>query len=169
MRILALDISTHCGFAYRAGEDDKPVHGVWELGSGGNHGRYFSCLANELEIWLRSVLRPELVVMEAPLPHQAAKVQGNHPRTVRVLLGLAAIVEMVCHEQAVKCEEANVIDVRQAVLGRQPPAGKAKEAVMAFCNTMGWKPASDDAADALMLLEYRQCLARRAELVARGR
>lgn len=164
--ILALDLSTHTGWA--AGrEGDAPRHGVWELRDGAiNHGRYFSALAGQVEDAIR-VFKPDLVVMEAPLPHQAKKVQENSPNVVRVLLGFCAVVEMICYEQSVRCEEANVIDARQMVLGRQPKDGKF--GVMAWCRAMGWNPADDNAGDALLLWEYRQCLARRAELVARGR
>lgn len=163
--LLALDLSTRTGFCVGRASD-TPKHGVWELGKDGNHGRYFSCLAAQLEAAIQ-VFKPDLVVMEAPLPHQAEKVQRNHPGTVRVLLGLAAVTEMICHEQAVKCEEADVRDARQMVLGRQPKDGKI--GVMTWCRSMGWNPQDDNAADSLLLWEYRQCLARRAELVARGR
>lgn len=166
MMLLSLDLSTHTGWAVGR-EGEAPRHGVWELRDGAvNHGRYFSALAQSLEDAIR-VFQPDLVVMEAPLPHQAKKVQENSANVLRVLLGLCAVTEMVCYEHKVKCEEASVIDVRQMVLGRQPKDGKL--GVIAFCRSMGWNPKDDNAADALLLWEYRQCLARRAELVARGR
>lgn len=129
---------------------------MWKFGSDGNHGRYFSCLADCLERAL-ATMQPSLVVMEAPLPHTAPKTLRSSRHAVRVLLGLAAVTEMVCHEQGVRCEEADVRDARQMVLGHQPRDGKL--GVMAWCRLNGWKPSDDNAGDALLLLAYRQALA----------
>lgn len=155
MNLLTLDLSTHTGWAF-GGPDDKPQHGVWELGHDGNHGRYFSCLAAMLEEAI-AFHAPDLVVFEAPLPHASRKVQQSSVATVRVLVGLAAVAEMICHEKAVKCEEADVRDARQLVMGSQPK-GDPKAGVMQFCKMMGWNPADDNAGDALILWQYRHLL-----------
>lgn len=152
--VLALDLSTHSGWAF-GGPEDKPKHGVWELGRDGNHGRYFSCLAEMLEGTI-DVMKPDLVVFEAPLPHASEKFRTSSAASVRVLIGLCAVTEMICFEKSVQCEEASVRDARQLVMGAQPKDGKA--GVIQFCNVLGWKPADDNAADALILWQYRHLL-----------
>lgn len=154
--ILALDLSTKSGWAF-GGPDDKPKHGVWELGHDGNHGRYFSCLAGMLEDAI-AVHAPDLVVFEAPLPHASEKFRTSSVASVRVLIGLCAVTEMICFEKAVRCEEAGVREARQLVMGSQPTKGSPKEGVMQFCKMMGWNPATDDAGDALILWQYRHLL-----------
>lgn len=165
MKILALDLSSKSGWALGS-PLDKPSSGVWDLRGDGkpDHGRYLSALAGAIE---RTILshRPDLVIMEAPMKAQAraavAKKRGVPERdsTTRLLHNLCGVVEMICFEQRVRCEEEEVRTVRQAVLGCQPK-GDPKVAVMSFCRMLGWAPADDNAGDALVLWEYRQGLER---------
>jgi hypothetical protein len=106
-----------------------------------------------------AVARPGLVVYEAPLPHVAPRMMSSSVNTVSLQFGLAKVVEMIAYEQSVRCEEASCRDARQKVLGHQPKDGKA--GVIAWCINQGWSPADDNAADALLLLRYRQMLASR--------
>jgi hypothetical protein len=160
---LALDLSTTAGFAY--GHDfSEPTHGVWKLGKDGNTGRYFSCLAAQVESAI-ALFEPCGVIFEAPLPPQAQS--GERP--ARVLLGLAAVVEMICFEQAVPCEEATVDQVRTLVLGRSRfPKGTSKEYVMQWARGRGLNCADDNAADACALLHYRHTLSRMKVMAGRG-
>lgn len=155
--ILALDLSTRTGWAL--GTSPRPKYGVWHLGTGGNHGRYFSALAAMLESFF-AVTRPSLVVFEAPLPPAAPKMIRSTVATARVLIGLAAVTEMICVEQGVPCEEAECRTARARVIGRQPRRGK--DGVMDWARSAGYHPQDDNAADALVLLTYRQLLEKRA-------
>lgn len=160
---LALDLSTRTGFAY--GRDfGEPTHGVWVLGKDGNAGRYFSCLAAQVEAAI-SRFQPCGVIFEAPLPPPAQS--GERP--ARVLMGLAAVVDMICFEQAVRCEEATVEQVRTLVLGRSRfPKGTAKSYVMQWANSRGLDCVDDNAADACALLHYRHTLGRMKVMAGRG-
>ena len=97
---------------------------------------------------------------EAPLPPAAPKMIRSTIATARVLIGLAAVTEMICCEQGVPCEEAEVRTARQRVLGKQPRDGKL--GVMAWARSAGYHPQDDNAADALLLLRYRQLLNERS-------
>lgn len=165
MKLLSLDLSTHTGWAFGS-VGENPRYGVWELGSDGNHGRYFSSLANSLQNAF-DVMKPDLVVFEAPLPPAAPKSIASSEKTVRVLIGLAAVTEMICHEWAIRCEEASCRDARQLVMGKQPVP--AKEGVIAWCRMMGWPPQDDNAADALVLWEYRHLLEKKRCLIQKSR
>ena len=153
---LALDLSTSIGWALGA-PYETPRHGIWALGKHGDCGRYFSSLANQLEQAIQ-VMRPDLIIFEAPLPPAAPKSIRSSTHTVRVLVGLAAVTEMICYEAKVKCEEADVREARQLVLGKQPTRGK--QTIVDWCRARGLEPGTDDAADALLLLQYRHILGR---------
>lgn len=149
--VLALDLSTRTGFAI--GRDfEMPRHGVWVLPSMSRLGASLSALAGSLEDAL-ATMKPDLVIIESPLPPQAQ----THANVARLLLGLAAVAEMICHEQSVPIEEAGAWEARKLVLGK---ARVSKEAVMAWCHAQNWKPSDDNAGDALLLLRYRHILGR---------
>lgn len=136
------------GWAFSADRGMVPQYGTWDLGAGGL-GRRASCLAASLGGALGQ-FHPEMVIMEAPLPPQA-RAKISQEKTTRLLLGLAAVVDLVCYEHTIDCEEAGTLEARRAVLGKRGD----KLDVMAWCRIMGWVPPTHDAADALLLLEYR--------------
>jgi Holliday junction resolvasome RuvABC endonuclease subunit len=128
-------------------------------------GRYFSCLAARLEdIFSLPLTKPDLVVFEAPLPPPAQSGE----RSARVLIGLAGVVEMICFEHEVRCEESTVEEVRRLVLGRSRfPKGTSKGYVMQWARGRGLDPADDNAADALALLHYRHLMGRTKVMAGR--
>lgn len=149
--VLALDLSTRTGWAYgHVGE--RPDHGVWVLPKTTDLGARCSALAASLEDAIK-VMAPDRVCLEAPLPPQAQTAMAS----ARLQFGLAAVAEMVCHEQGVLCDEARAFEVRKLVFGK---ARVDKSVVISWCHQQGWQPADDNAADALALLRYRHLLAR---------
>lgn len=149
--VLALDLASSTGWACGV-DSGKPRSGVWLLGLNGQHGHYFSALAARLEDAI-ATLAPSLIIAEAPLPPQ----RMSSSTVARVLIGLIAVAEMIAYERSVKFVEASCSDARQMVLGRPRVP---KSAVVAWCRDQGWRPADDNAADALLLLRYQHILLR---------
>lgn len=157
--VLALDLSTRVGWA--VGRDfEAPAHGVWVLPRMADLGACFSALAASLEDAI-AVMRPDTVIMEAPLPPQAQTAMN----TARLQFGLAAVTEMICHEREVPCEEAAAYEVRKLVMGK---ARVEKDAVVAWCRAQGWSPAEHNDADAMALLRYRHTLFRSRVMAGAG-
>lgn len=162
---LALDLSTKTGWALgRSGQNSPPLYGRWVLPRRPTLikrdlqiGYRMSCLAAQLTDAI-AIHQPTRVVFEAPL-HIA---DGSS----RLLINLAGVVEMICDEHDLPCEEANISSVRLLVLGSGRLAARDKtERVMGFCRDQGWAPVDDNVADALILLRYLQIM-RRARVTA---
>lgn len=166
--ILALDLSTRCGWACgRAG--DRPDYGTIRIGGqreGGNLGLAFAGAVDAIAD-LHAVQHFERVVMEAPLPPAAQ----THAHTARMQLGLAAVVELWCWRRDIPCTEASALTVRGKVIGRTRFGGRdeGKAAVIAWCEAQGWRPGDDNAADALLLLAYAQGVRAQPSLLAPDR
>jgi hypothetical protein len=157
--VLALDLSTHTGWAL--GRDfEKPRHGVWELGRMSNLGRCFSCLAAQLE-GIISLERPDKLIFEAPLPQQKRDTQ----QLARLLIGLAAVTEMIAYEQGIQPTEQFPNEVRKAVFGT---AAVDKTYIVNWCRGQGWQPVDDNDADALVLLRYQHTLDRSRVMAGAG-
>lgn len=158
--VLALDLSTHVGWAL--GRDfETPLCGVWTLGKMVTGlGRIASSLAGELEGTIQ-VHRPDALIFEAPLPQQKRDTQ----EIARLLIGLALVTEMICHEQGVPCTEEFPKTARQLVLGN---GNVSKDQIVNWCWSMGWSPADDNAADALLLLRYKHTLDRTRIMAGAG-
>ena len=158
-RILSLDLSLSVGWAFGA-DHETPLHGVWTLGKSANLGRVLSGLAGELQDAI-AVHRPDVIILEAPLPAQ----RQASTLVARIQFGLAAVAEMIAHEQDVLCEEERADIVRKMVLGK-PRVDK--QTVIEWCRAQGWKPATDHDADALVLLRYRHILGRTKVMAGAG-
>jgi len=146
MQILALDISTHCGWALGRGWE-QPRFGVQHLPSSGDgeFGRtYFA-----FHQWLCDMLTmhsPDRLVFEAPLSSH-----GAGQNAARLSLGLAAIAEMVAHIRSVPSNEVAVNTVRLHFCGD----GHAKKDDVGFeCRQRGWMVADHNAADACAVLDF---------------
>lgn len=158
---LALDISTVTGWALGDTSHADPVrrYGRWILERRPSLiprdlqiGYRMSCLAGEVDRAI-TVHQPDRVVFEAPL-HRA-------DGTSRLLIALAGVVEMVCDERKVLCEEGHLSQVRALVLPRaQVKGAPMKGRVMSWARENGWTPEDDNVADALVLLRYCQILRR---------
>lgn len=145
--ILALDCGTNMGWAmttergvvsgvHRLRRDDEP----------GVYGATYAALAD----WLADMIttaQPAAVFFEAPIP------RGDHAgmSAARMMLGFAAIVELVCYRRDIKCRETHIQTVRKHFCG----SGIAKkDEVMAECRRRGWEPVDHNAADALAVLDF---------------
>lgn len=146
--ILACDLAKRPGFAYAAPGLVPVTHGGRDLIDGpigDDHGRLYGALRDRMND-LVTVHNPGEIWIEAPLP-----MTGRSLGTEEALFGLAATAKLVANDRGVRCETAHVGTVRSAVLG----SGRADKAMaIRWCFDMGWRPAGDDEADALVLLCY---------------
>lgn len=152
MKILALDLSSHTGWAIGS-EDESPRYGTKHIkGVAKNLGPF----AHEFDLWLRKTLgheggRPDRVVFEAPILARRSTVFIQ-----RMLMGLAYHVELVCAELQIDCREADLQTIKHFWTGN----GAADKAQMIrMAELYGFSPEDDNAADALALWHYAQQLA----------
>jgi Holliday junction resolvasome RuvABC endonuclease subunit len=161
MRILALDLATTTGWAVGGG-NVKVRHGTLRLhasslvGIGGICAELIDRVAD-----LVVAHEPNRVIFEAPM-----MIGGRSAHTARVLIGLSVAVEIFCYRRSIPCTEERVDTVRSAVLGRARFGGRdeAKLAVMKWAGLVGYKPANDNEADALALLDYALGMHRQGRL-----
>lgn len=161
VRVLALDTSTHCGWATDALETEggPPRFGTWELGGyspkavGHAFGKLFDLIDTEIK-----ALRITHVVIEAPLnvyAHSGFKGSKarKEPDLSAALLGFWAIAEGAAAVNRVQMFQVQPATVRKHFIanGRHPDP---KAAVMARCRQLGWKPQNDNEGDALSIWDY---------------
>lgn len=145
--ILALDLATITGWAWRAAGMSSPRCGAWNL-AGRTHAAGYAVLCDYLADAI-TLHAPRLIVYEAPLPPP----KQTHANTARFLLGLCAVVELVAYRRDVPVREAS----RQTACAKVVGNGRAtKDDVMAWARGRGFTPPTHDAADALVLLEYAE-------------
>ena len=152
--ILALDLATRTGFAVGRLSDRTPRSGSVAFGkSGASMGAIFA----NARAWMADftlVNMPDIVVFEAPLAPSFKRGATNFG-TIRILMGLAAIVEEFSYGKF-DCREARVGDVRRHFIGTQRARrAAAKLMTISACRRLGWSPIDDNAADALALWHYQ--------------
>lgn len=86
-------------------------------------------------------------------------------QVARLLVGLAAVTEMIAFERKVPCSEEFPNNARKLVLGT---AGVKKEGIMSWCRYQGFTPQDDNAADAILLLRYKHLLGRMRIMAGAG-
>lgn len=149
--ILALDLSTRCGWAYGLQGADKPAFGVWMLPTlGSGLGRVLGAFENEL-LDAIAVHAPSLMIVEAPLP----PVGQTATSTMELQLGLNGMAAASAWRHEIVFKQAAASSVRLEVIGTGRFArGQAKTQVMAYCRSIGWDVPDDNAADAALLWRY---------------
>ena len=148
MQILGLDISTNCGWA--AGDSaDGPTFGTHVLPK---VGRGVGLLSASYETWLTGKIqkhRPDLVMMEAPLPRDGPRTNFM---TRYKLMGLCWETEKVCHVEQVKlCQWVPISTLKKFWTGH----GHAKKAEMVnVAEQLGFDVEDDNQADAIAAFCY---------------
>lgn len=164
--ILALDISTRCGWAFdRLAYPGQPESGLWRcpgsLGSreeGYDYGQSFAFLERKLRAFIED-RRPGMIVKESPLKLLHPKKGFGHDgkmqaslvtsqATIRCLVGLDAIVEKVAHQCGVPAYDVNVQEVKAYFVR----GGATKEEMVRRCELLGWDCHGDhNEADAMAI------------------
>jgi crossover junction endodeoxyribonuclease RuvC len=160
-RILALDLASRSGWACGYPYDRVPRSGSIRFTKLGASLGAIYCHCRE---WLDDFIFAhdpdqredvDLIVFEAPMaPIHMASLTNAH--TIRLLIGLCAVVEEFAFANRIDVREAKVSDVRRHFIGagrfKRP---EAKAATIETCHRLGWAPADDNAADALALWHYQ--------------
>jgi crossover junction endodeoxyribonuclease RuvC len=147
--ILALDLATRTGWAYGV-PGGKPIGGVWELPPAALLGRKLASFENQL--WDALALHQPRLVMFA-----ASFTQGKAITGAELLLGLSAHVESSCYRHDAEVRKQAESTIRVHVFGKGGAQGSRealKARAMAWCAEQGYRVASDDHADALVVWTY---------------
>lgn len=147
MRCLCLDLARISGWALV--EPNKPaLSGSFTLidrAMTENAGQVYASLEQH-EADLIAVHQPQEVWIEAAL-----QLHGRSLIAEAVLLGLAAVAELVAYKAGLPTFRVGVQDARQAVIGKR--RGN-KEDVAWWAYYLGYRPVDDNAADALVVGAY---------------
>lgn len=158
MNILALDLSKRStGWALWPEGSVAPRYGHFVLGSEYTSDGKTYCKLHQVLSDLRQVCRFEHIYFEEPL--RPEQLQGHtNIDTLRVLTGLAA--HTLSFGAAMGCRTVMAVNIaswRKDFIGPQKRGTKRatlKDLTMERCHQLGFKPARDDEADALGVLDY---------------
>lgn len=155
--VLALDLSSVTGWAYaRPMIDRQPWCGTWHLPKIGGEGARYVAFENILAEAM-TVLQPIAMVIEATLPMMALAEHSNQSIAFQQIT-LRGIAIMEAYRANCPWTSIDARTVRQEVLGA-PWGLKRKEAkamAINWCARRKIAVADDNAADAVMLWEWRR-------------
>lgn len=156
-RLLVLDLATVVGFAVGT-ERGIEDHGCHRLPSTGTD---IAAFLKAYRAWLTSMIQrhlPNEVVFEMPILPSVTNLA-----TLRKLYSLAGLTELITKDLGSRVSEANLMDIRRHFIGtaRAPkeipkPDRRQwmKDEITTACRARGFRPGSDDAADAIALFSY---------------
>lgn len=145
VNVLALDLATKCGWAYRT-RDGKQRSGVERFapGKGGHNGQRWLAMRQWLTEAAREMGGVHVVYFEDVKRHVSNL-------SARAYCGYLAILEAWCATNNVPMVGVGVGTVKKAWTG----AGNAdKDAMIAEAKRRGFNPTDDNEADALAILAY---------------
>lgn len=146
--LLTLDCSTSVGWSYWTSADAKPRCGTWKAPkawSMEDYGKRFGAFHH----WLCDMVttfEPEVLAFEGPvLPRGGGSFQTTE-HTLRTLIGLVSVAELVANLRGLRCFEVNVSSAKLALTGD----GRAQKNDMIIAATqLGYEVANDHEADAI--------------------
>jgi len=140
MRILALDIATKCGWAYK---DKRIKSGTIDLKKD-THFDGAGVVFLKFERWLQRFLEADLIIVEGVI-----KQDGGQIAQQRRYGGLLAIVQKFGDKHSIPYTAEGVSTIKKFWTG----SGKAsKELMVETAREKGFNPRDDNEADALALL-----------------
>lgn len=151
MSYVGLDLATKTGWATWWRGQAKPYSGTLKL-----NRNNVDEVAPDLEKLrahlseLHKIEPVELVFYEAPIMMRVDTVNK-----LRLLLGLANMVEWWCYKLNIPCRQATMHDWRKHFIGFSTGGRDVlKQAAVQACRDRGWDPKTDDEAEALGVLDY---------------
>jgi Holliday junction resolvasome RuvABC endonuclease subunit len=128
VRLLALDLSTHVGWAFFADRSALTAHDTWHAPERHKSARDdFGPMFLAFESWLIKMLldhRPDVVAFEAPILPRTRVFQKQ--RAIRMSYGWACLTEKICFGYGKRCIEAHPSTVKVALASN----GKASKKQM---------------------------------------
>jgi Holliday junction resolvasome RuvABC endonuclease subunit len=118
-RVLALDCASNIGWAVFDGPQLAPKFGTWRAPGAHLHanlGRAFVAL----EEWLIAMVAlrsPSVIAFEAPLTLFYGGHERAGPEVVRLLIGMATVVELVATRARLRCIEVPVPTAKKRLCG----------------------------------------------------
>lgn len=141
MKLLALDTSTYAGWALFPAGGAVPRCGTWRAPKSWapeDYGPRFKAFHDFLCDMI-TVHQPDVLAFESPvLPRGSASMQTTE-HTLRLLIGFAAIVELVATLRGLQCVEVNVATAKKALTGN----GRAEKDDMVVAATRRGFPVGD--------------------------
>lgn len=145
--LLALDCSTFVGFAFFSAPDARPKCGTWKAPKAWvieDYGRRFAAFHDFLADTL-TTMQPDALAFESPILPRGTMSMQTTEHTLRTLIGLVSIAELIARLREVRCLEVNVATAKKALTGN----GRAEKSDMvAAATNRGWAVADDHQADA---------------------
>ena len=139
LRILALDVATHCGFAI-----SRSVYGVWDLSPRRDESIGMRLIRFRAKLY--EIIKSEninLVVFERP--------GGRHVGAVIVQSELQGQVKVICEDLKIQYRGYSSQEIKKFATGKGN-ANKLK-VIDAATEKLGYPGSNDNEADALWLLE----------------
>lgn len=157
--VLGLDCSKSIARAFfRSGDDKAPLCLTKEFKDtwlSDEYGGYFA----EVEEWFIDTVttfQPDVVVFESPLLLPPREGRGTDEQQVRRLVGVVSIIEKVCHQRGIRCEEVHVQTAKSymGVPGRRPKdmtKSDYKNLMVIAVTEFGYEVRDDHQADAIAI------------------
>lgn len=118
-RVLALDCASNVGWALFDGPHAAPRFGTWRAPGARLHdnlGRAFVAL-EEFVVGNVNLFHPDVIAFEAPLTLFYGGRERNGPEVVRLLIGMATVVELVATRAKLRCIEVPVPTAKKRLCG----------------------------------------------------
>jgi Holliday junction resolvasome RuvABC endonuclease subunit len=126
VRVLALDLSTHVGWAFFEKLDARPIVDTWHVPRNVDPDR-LGLMFLAFERWLvRKLddLAPDVLGIEAPILPRGRTFKKT--KAIRMSWGFATVAEMVADRRGLRCIEAHPATVKLVLSG----SGRAKKPAM---------------------------------------
>jgi Holliday junction resolvasome RuvABC endonuclease subunit len=147
VRLLALDTSTHVGWALFAHPHRVVDFDTWEMPDG-NTVDDMGTRWCAFDFWLSGMIRnhkPVTVAFEAPVSPNVI-MRNTNTRTMRLLHGITVIAETVAARHGVRCIEVPNSTAKLRLVGDHRAK---KPAMIAAAMRLGHQVADDNQADAI--------------------
>lgn len=145
--LLSLDCSTHVGWSLWLDRGIAPLCGTWKAPAAWapeDYGTRFAAFHD----WLCDMLtthQPQTLAFESPVLPRGSAGLVTTEHTLRTLIGLVSVAELVAKLRGIRCVEVNVSTAKKALTGD----GRADKGAMRTAATnRGWDVADDHQADA---------------------
>jgi len=158
MNYLFLDVATNCGWAAWGSGMAAPIYGTWKLpGDPGEVGRKCIELHRHMAE-LHQMLPFQRINFEAAVPSPGMGGRTNM-NTTSLLLGLVSHVESFAYVISARCRMVPQGSWRAHFIGqgrrlKSQTYKEFKALSTKACHDIGWRPADNNAADALGGLSY---------------